>query len=300
MRPGKISRTALGTAMGRALETCRHGESRLVDDPFAMLFLPPAHRVLVHLLRTPVLGPALLSKRERQIPGVMGNLLCRTRFIDETLREAQRTGIRQVVILGAGLDSRAYRLRDDAVHVFEVDHPATQAWKKSCAMRSCPVEQVTFVPLDFETQNLAEALSSSGFRTGTASIFIWEGVTQYIHAEAVDRTFADLADVSAADSLLVFTYLHKGVLDGSLQLPGAKGLLSELERQGEPWVFGIDPAELSGFLARRGFTLLEDVGADEYRARFLEPLGRTMDLFEGERVAVARRARHEGASDEST
>ena len=283
--------------MGRALETYQHGESRLVDDPFAMRFLPPVHRFLVHLLRTPVLGPALLTKRERQVPGVMGNLLCRTRFIDETLREAQRAGIRQVAILGAGLDSRAYRLRDDAVHVFEVDHPATQAWKRSRAMRSCQVGQVTFVSLDFETRKLPEAMSSSGFQTGAVCIFIWEGVTQYIHAEAVDRTFAYLADASAADSLLVFTYIHKGVLDGSLQLPGAKGFLAELESQGEPWVFGIDPAELSGFLAERGFTLLEDVGADEYRARFLQPLGRKMDLFEGERVAVARRTSHERASN---
>lgn len=296
MRPGKISRTALGTAMGRALETYQPIERRLVDDPFAMRFLPPAYRFLVHFLRTPILGPALLSKRERQIPGVAGNLLCRTSFIDEALLEGQRAGIKQVVILGAGLDSRAYRLREDAVRFFEVDHPATQAWKRSRAMKCCPVEQVSFVPLNFETQELSEAMSSSGFRTGTASIFIWEGVTQYIHAEAVDQTFAYLADAGAAGSLLVFTYVHKGVLDGSLQLPGAKGFLAELESQGEPWVFGIDPAELSGFLAERGFTLVEDVGADEYRARFLQPLGRTMNLFEGERVAVARRPGRHAAS----
>jgi methyltransferase (TIGR00027 family) len=283
--------------MGRALETYHHRASRLVDDPFAMRFLPPVHRFLVHLLRIPVLGPFLLSKRERQIPGVMGNLLCRTRFIDETLCEAQRAGIKQLVILGAGLDSRAYRLRDDAVQVFEVDHPATQAWKQSRVMRSCPVKQVIFVPFDFETQELTEIMSSSGFQTEVVSIFIWEGVTQYINAEAVDRTFAYLADASTTDSLLVFTYIHKGILDGSVQLPGAKEFLAELESQGEPWVFGIDPAELSGFLAERGFTLLEDVGAHEYRTRFLQPLGRKIDLFEGERVAVARRASREGATN---
>jgi O-methyltransferase involved in polyketide biosynthesis len=86
---------------------------------------------------------------------------------------------------------------------------------------------------------------------------------------------------------IAFTYVHRGLIDGSIQMEGTENLLSELQRSGEPWRFGIDPAELSEYLDVHGFRLIEDVGAADYRERYLDPLGREMNLFEGERVAVA-------------
>jgi methyltransferase (TIGR00027 family) len=239
----------------------------------------------------PILGPALLALRERQIPGIRGNLLCRTRFIDDTFRDALARGYKQIVILGAGFDSRAYRIPGvDRVHVFELDHPTTQAWKRERIerIRGELPSHVTFVPIDFEQQELGETLVAAGFRTGLKTFVLWEGVTQYIGAEAVDSTFRYVSHTVAPGSEIVFTYIRSGIIDGSAQAKGAKKLLVELERQGEPWVFGIDPPELSQYLAARALELIEDVGAMDYRTRYLVPAGRRMDIFEGERVAVAK------------
>ncbi len=131
MRQETVSKTALGTAAGRAIESYRPESDRLFEDRFAMGFLPFMHRAIVRLLQVPVLGKVLLAKRERQIPGIMGNLICRTRFIDDTFRDAGAQGFEQAAILGAGFDSRAYRITgSNGTRVFEVDHPVTQSLKQ--------------------------------------------------------------------------------------------------------------------------------------------------------------------------
>lgn len=290
MQRKTVSRTALGTAAGRALETVRPEKDRLFEDRFAMWFLPLMYRAVVRLLNIPVVGAFLLAKRERQVPGIMGNLLCRTRFIDDALRDAVTKGYKQLAILGAGFDSRAYRISGaNRTRVFEVDHPATQTWKQDRLRRmhhEFP-RHVTFVPVDFERQKLAEEMTAAGFRTGARTFFIWEGVTQYIADEAVDSTFRYVSRSAAPESRIVFTYIHRGIIDGSKRNSAVQKLLPEIERQGEPWIFGIDPDTLSQYLSARGFKLVEEAGAADYRKRYLEPMGRRMDIFEGERVAVA-------------
>jgi methyltransferase (TIGR00027 family) len=287
-----VSKTALGTAIGRAVETFRSGDDRLFEDRYAIEFLPALHRIVLRILLLPALGPALLSMREKQVPGIMGNLLCRTRFIDDALRTALANGHEQVLLLGAGFDSRAYRIRGaDRVPVFELDHPATQAWKLERMERTHKTlpKNVTFAPIDFAQQGIGEVLAAAGFRTGARTFVIWEGVTQYIGGDAVDDTFRFLARSVGKGSEMVFTYILRNLIEGSVQTRGDRKLLETLEHQGEPWIFGFDPAELPEYLAARSLKLLEDVGAADYRARYLEPIGRTMNLFEGERVAVARR-----------
>jgi methyltransferase (TIGR00027 family) len=243
---------------------------------------------MVHLLRIPLLGAALLEMRERQLPGVIGNLICRTRFIDDTLRLALQDGVEQVLTLGAGLDSRAYRIKaPQGVRFFEVDHPDTQAWKRSRARRLLNGHSatVTHVPVDFQYETL-EKIALTGFRKAK-TVVIWEGVTQYIAARAVDATFEYLVRATEPSSKVVFTYVQGGLIDGSVQMPGSDRLMRELEQRGEPWCFGIEPSEIARFLAKRGLNLIEDVGAADYRRRYLNPSGREMSLFEGERVAVA-------------
>ncbi len=290
MKPHTVSQTALGNAAGRAIESCRDRHDRLFEDPYAFGLLPRSHRTMVRLLRVPLLGPALLAMRERQIPGVMGNLWCRTRFIDDAFRDAVADGFEQFVMLGAGLDTRAYRLVDGPdVVVFEVDHPSTQTWKHEQVERLDPdrLPQVRFVPVDFDRDELGAAMAAAGFDTGTRTLFIWEGVTQYLSGAAVDATLRYISNTVPPGSRLVFTYVERAIIDGSGDRSITDTLRSELERHGEPWRFGIDPDELDGYLEARRFELLEDVGADDYRTRYLEPLGRELDLFEGEHVAVA-------------
>ncbi len=291
MKPNTVSQTALGTAAGRAIESRRPANDRLFFDPFAIGFLPPTYRAMVGLLGLPVLGPALLALRERQVPGIMGNLVCRTRFIDDTLRDALAGGCEQVVILGAGFDTRAYRIPGaDRVRVFEFDHPATQAWKRERIERMGfgPLPHVAFVPVDFEQQRLAEAMAAASVGSGANTLVIWEGVTQYIAARAVDATLSDIRRAMAPGSRVIFTYVHAGLIDGSLSIEGAERVMAEITRQGEPWIFGIHPGELAHYLAARGMELVADVGAMDYRARYLEPAGREMALFDGERIAIAQ------------
>jgi len=290
MKPDTVSQTALGNAAGRAIESCRDPDDRLFEDPYAFGLLPRSHRTMVRLLRIPLLGPALLAMRERQIPGVMGNLWCRTRFIDDAFRGALEEGFEQFVMLGAGLDTRAYRLVNTPdVLVFEVDHPSTQAWKRKAIERLAPdrASRVRFVPVDFDHDDLGDAMAAAGFNRGTRTFFVWEGVTQYLTSEAVDATVRYVSGSAIPGSRLVFTYVDRAIIDGSADERIGAALRAELDRHEEPWRFGIDPEELDTYLEARRLELLETVGAADYRARYLEPLDRKMNLFRGEWVAIA-------------
>jgi len=293
MKPDSASKSGLAAAAVRAIESYRPRKERLFDDRFACRFLPPVWRGIIELLRLPGLGSAVLAMRERQFPGVMGNLFCRTRFIDDALRDALGKGLDQVVILGAGFDSRAYRIPGiEQTSVFEVDHPAPQAQKQARLKRMLGMlpSHVTFVPIDFDRQELEEAMAAAAFRTGARTFFIWEGVTQYITAEAVDATFRYVSRSAVTGSEIVFTYIRRGIVDGSARSAADQRLVSAVQRVGMPWVFGLDPTELAQYLAERGLKLIKDVGASDYQARYLDPIGRKMNVFEGERIALAHTA----------
>jgi methyltransferase (TIGR00027 family) len=220
----------------------------------------------------------------------MGNLICRTRFIDDAYRTAVADGVEQIALLGAGLDSRALRFpAPPSVRVFEVDHPATQAWKRR-RLEMLDVDTTrrpTLVAVDFERKKLSAALRSAGYQANLRTLFVWEGVTQYITEASVDATFGFVSRSAHARSRIVFTYIDRGVIEGRRLSEDTERLLAELERNGEPWRFGIEPENLASFLAARGLSLIEDVGAEEYRVSYLRPAGREMALFDGERVAIA-------------
>jgi len=194
------------------------------------------------------------------------------------------------VILGAGFDSRAYRIRGiEQTRVFEVDHPITQAEKKNVAARRLGTlpPHVTFVPIDFSTHTLETVMPGSGFRRASRTFFIWEGVTHYLSAPAVDAVFRYVSRNAAAGSQMVFTYIHRIILDGAVTFAGAGKTLATVRRGGEPYTFGFDPAELPQYLAARDLILTEDVGASTYRERYLAPLGRGQEeLSEFQRAAL--------------
>lgn len=287
MKAGRTSRTAVGVAALRAVETRLPAGERLFEDPYAADFLPAW---LAWLLRRPRLVNAIMKRRERQIPGIRAMLLCRTRCLDDMLADAIAAGAEQVVILGAGFDSRGYRIDGvQRTRVYEVDHPPTQALKAE-RLRRCGQaipSNVTLVPVDFETDDLETKLTGAGFRSDAKTFFIWEGVTQYITAEAVNNTLRFVSK-SAAGSTIAFTYIRQDVVDGTGVSEVFRKLLRRGETSGEPWIFGIDPAEIEAFLSERGLELVEEVDAPEHRRRYLEPLGRNEAVGDIERVAVAR------------
>lgn len=282
----RASRTAEFMALFRALETRRPPAVRLFDDPFAYGFLGPGLRAAVHLAGVPGVGALVPRTIDRRWPGARTSGVARTRLIDDALAAAVDGGVAAVVILGAGYDCRAYRLpRMARVRVLEVDHPATQAAKRERLARSLGrlPEHVTFAAVDFDRESLGDALGRAGFDRGAGAFFIWEGVTNYLSADAVDGTLRFVA-TARAGSRIVFTYVHRGVLDGSPAFGGTTHLDATLRRSGEPWTFGLEPAALPAWLEACGLELIDDLGAAEYRTRYL---GRPMTGYEFYRVAVA-------------
>jgi len=274
-------------ALIRAIESYRPERDRLFDDRFSRGLLPGSWRAFL----LPGVRHALLALGERRGPGALGNLYCRTRYIDDALVEAMRGGISRVVILGAGFDARPYRIPDiEGTQVYELDLPAPQKLKRARLKKilgETPAH-VAFVPIDFDRQELKDVLAAAGFREGAETFLIWEGVTQYITAEAVDGTF-EFATTSAAEgSKIVFTYIHRGIVDGTACSEEDQKLVTAARRGGMPWIFGLDPPRVGEYLSERGLTLVEEVWAPDYRERYLEPRNRSMSLFEGERVVLAR------------
>jgi methyltransferase (TIGR00027 family) len=283
------SKTAEAAALGRAIESNRAARDRLFHDPLARGFLRWERRAAVTLMRLPGVAAALLSIRDRQLPGVRGNLLCRTRYIDDALLAALRDGVEQVVLLGAGFDSRAYRLPEmRRAQVFEVDRATMLAVKQARLkwMLDEPPQHVSFVAADFARDRIGDVMRAAGFKTETPTIFICEGVTQYVGAAAVEDLLRFVA-ATAVGSRLAFTYIHRAVVEGLTCCDADRRVLDFVRCRGEPWTFGLDPAALAGFLADRGFTVLDHVGADDYRTRYLRPIGRRLELYESERVVVA-------------
>lgn len=224
------------------------------------------------------------------MPGSLGAILCRTRYIDDVFVKSLGVGLDQVVILGAGFDSRAYRISGlEAVRVFEVDFPGTRNLKQARlekVLGSVP-KNVILVGINFEEQTLDEVLTVEGFQVGKRTFFIWEGVTQYITDEAVDRTLNFVANTSGAGSKIVFTYVRRGLIDGTDREEWMNPFLSFARRVGSPFIFGIDPDEIEQFLAEHGMNLIEDVGASDYQTRYLKPLRRELNVFDGERAVYA-------------
>ena len=291
MKKKPISQTALRNAVLRAVESRRIGSERLFEDPFARGLLDWRYRVFLDLILIPKIGTKLLTSREHRYPGMIGNFLCRTRYIDDLVSEALKDNLDQIMILGAGFDTRPYRLpRIDQTSVFEVDHPTTQAWKMKRVkrlFRNIPAH-VTFVAVDFDMQKLDEVIKKTGFDPEAKTLIIWEGVSQYITAEAVDATFRYLLSVATPESRIIFTYINRGIIEGKVNFEGYLPLLVHHERLGEPWIFGIDPDNISSYLSERGFRLLTQAGASEYRKRYLLRLKRKMNIFSGEYTALIK------------
>ncbi len=201
---------------------------------------------------------------DRNAPGARAAGIARTRWIDDETTAALQTAA-QLVLLGAGFDTRAYRLPSARrATTFELDRPETSLAKQAALMAAAgPLpEDVRFVPIDFNRQSFAEVLHQAGFDPMRPACFIWEGVTNYLFAEAVDAVLREIRQ-AAAGSVLLFTYVHRAVLEQPQQFFGAEKLMCRLQSYGEPWTFGLDPEEIAAYLGSRGLRLMKDAGVAE-------------------------------------
>ncbi|MEP7021267.1 MAG: SAM-dependent methyltransferase [Pseudonocardiales bacterium] len=265
------SSTAQWTTLGRAFELQRPPGHRIVTDEYAPLFLSATSRGLLAPLR---LGSPLVRVAERHpLAGVSAFALCRHRFIDEHLGAALADPhTAQVLILGAGYDSRAYRFADELAgrRVFEVDL-APLSRRKAAIVAAQPARfagnRVERVEINFRADSLAERLAASAFVSGAQTFVVWEGVSMYLSSVAVADTLDTLGEICGPGSTLAVDFWHR--------LPGL-GPRTQVRRLGaraialigEPVTFGVAPADVSGLLAVHGFDVLDLVRSRELAARY--------------------------------
>jgi len=261
----RASLTAEYMALFRALESSRPAGSRLFVDSDAPLFLCGWRKWLSRLATLPAGRQIAERILDRASPGARAAGVARTRWIDDEATGFLQTAT-QLVLLGAGFDMRAFRL-PSATHArtFELDHPATSLSKKAIlksARRGLP-ERIRYIGIDFNRQSIADVLLNAGFDNSQPACLIWEGVTNYLTAEAVDRSLRQIVETAAEGSVLLFTYIDRAVLDNPERYFGAGRLIERLRSYGEPWTFGFVPGEVGSYLATRRFALLKDISVSE-------------------------------------
>ncbi|MBN1889885.1 MAG: SAM-dependent methyltransferase [Thermoflexales bacterium] len=285
----QAAKTAWGPTTHVALEQLTPTEQRIIHDAAAYQLLPVTLKGLVTLFRIEPLRRLLFKLVESKAPGLRAGILCRKRYIDDKLQEALKAGIQTVVILGAGFDTRAYRLPGlAACQVYEVDLPQNVEAKKQAVRRllgQVPAH-VKLVGMDFDSQDLGEMLCSASYSEQQPAFFIWEGVTQYIPAASVHKVLAFLSR-AAASSQLVFSYIRQDFIEGK-HLYG-QALLHARAVKSRLWQFGLAPEAVAAFLAAYGWKELEQAGSAEYQARYLEPANRVLEVMEVERIVHAEK-----------
>ena len=279
MRSNKASWTAEISAIFRATESIRPEEDQVCHDPYARHFIRPTYRILLksRLLALSVLWCAI----ERRFPGATGIHVARVRFIDDRLATCLDDGFGQVVILGAGYDTRAYRfdgLKDKKM--FELDHPATQNVKKEKLIRLLGTlpGHVVYVPINFEHLPISRALFDFGYDAEVKTLFIWEGVSYYLSREAVDTVLAFVSSYAAKGSAIVFDYMDQSVVQGRSGMPLAEKMVGFQERKGEPFVFGLPPHGVEQFIKSRGFSQVRTISHDWLKRTYFKGRNKNRQL----------------------
>ncbi|PSL43142.1 methyltransferase (TIGR00027 family) [Chitinophaga niastensis] len=287
MKATATSRTAQYMALFRALETTRSHKKRLFTDKYATSFLDNGLKAAVWLCMIPGWRSIAESIIRKKIPGALSSGIARTKYIDELLQQSVSNGAQQVLILGAGFDTRGLRLPFlKTVPVIEIDHPNTSRFKLAKLGSLKTQAGIHYYQIDFNEQSLDQLGALHHFDYSLQTAIIWEGVTNYLHKEAIDNTFTFLQQF-APGSAVIFTYVHEEVLENPAVFYGGEKLLQDVSELEEKWTFGFNPAALKDYLQRYNFTLLEDLGAMEYRNKYMPE--RTEKGYEFYRVAYARR-----------
>lgn len=286
----KAARTGSAPTTIVAIEQHFPEGARIINDDLAYRILPFGMRAYVWLTRLSSARDWMVRAAEKKAPGIWAMVVCRKRYIDDKVAEAAVDQAETVVNLGAGFDTRPYRLPALAkVPVWEVDLPENIDAKRSRlrkVFQEVPAH-VTLVPIDFDREELGAVLASHGYAANTKTFFIWEGVTQYLTETGIQTTFDFLAKVPAG-SRLVFTYVRKDFIDGKV-FYGQEYLYKEMLLKDKSWLFGIDPEDVADFLGVYGWHVLEHLGYEELAERYVKPTGRKLVSMALERMVYAEK-----------
>jgi methyltransferase (TIGR00027 family) len=255
-----------------------------------MRFLPSRSRLLVAACRFAAVRDLVLQASEQHTPGIWGSVLCRKRYADDQVSAALAAGIRQVVFLGTGLDTKAYRLVAPAgATAYEVDMPANITYKRARlhAIYGRLPDHVVLLAEDLETGDVLATLATHGFQSEMPTLFVWEAVTPYLTAEGMHRTLGALSK-AVTGSRLIFTYLRQDFLSGT-NIQGAERLYQTYVRTHPIWKLGLAPEDVAGLLGQYGWVEREQVGRAEYLRRYVEPTGRDLAVYDIERFVSAEK-----------
>lgn len=258
MHDDRPSRTAFRVALRRAAHQVLD-DPRVFEDPLALAIVGAD----AGELRSDE------TSRERVSRIMRAFMAARSRYAEDGLAAAFASGTRQYVVLGAGLDTFAYRNPFPGLRVFEVDHPATQGWKRrrlEAAGIAIP-ESMTFAPVDFERQTLAEGLGRAGFQRDQKTFFSWLGVVPYLTRSAALETLRLVASLPPGSGIVFDYSLPPESLD-PVRRRALEALTARVAAAGEPFQTYFDPPDLEAELRRIGFTSFEDLGTDEINARY--------------------------------
>ncbi len=289
MKDKKLISLAYGTASKKAMEGFYSPEKRLFEDEYSLILLPAGLRLLTNMFKRKAMFNYVMKMADKITPGVQEGLMCRVRYIDQNIQKAVSDEIEAVVNLGAGFDTRSLRIRElSSLKIFEIDHPAviTEKIRRFKQLKFESPEHLTYVPIDFNTLSLKQGLEKAGYDPSLKTLFIWEGVTNYISKEAVESTLKYISGTKKG-SRVVFTYMPQDFFDKPERYPEYEKIRSMTKKMGYSWISGFDPETLDSYLDSLGLKLLDDVGADFYRENYLKPLNRGSLVMRIERAALA-------------
>ena len=274
----KPSRTALGVAAVRAAAGLEGDLRGLFDDPIALDLVPPRARLV---LRLPPLRRVWLRRTERLQRGFVYDVLVRARYARERLAARAAEGLRQALILGAGLDATAWLpgLPGDLV-VFEVDHPGSQEHKRAAvaALRQAAARRAVYVSADFAAPGepgwLGWALESAGFQQDLPAVVTALGVLSYLDGARVRELLAEAARACGPGSEVIVTWFSRVVLDPAGRTPEAARVARRVERAGEPFLSAHDPGEMADLMQSCGWRMVEHLDGDAMTRRYLQGLAK--------------------------
>lgn len=272
------SKTAEEVALVRIGESQKPEDERICYDPMAIYFIS---QETLQLLQK---NPNMQKEKEVIYRGVANSVVARVRYFDDFLEKCMGEGLEQMVILGAGYDTRAYRIEGikENVKVFEVDHPGTQNVKieKLKEILGYLPDHVKYVSVDFENESLGKDLFKNGYNPSKKTLFLMEGLTMYITRETVDEILSFIVKNSCKGSSVIFDYgCLPANFDKHPERDVAENLLNLMEESGESMKFGLVAGTLGKFLSTRGFSKIQDINSEDYKKAYFKGKNKDREVY---------------------
>jgi methyltransferase (TIGR00027 family) len=276
----RISKTAEFTCLLRAVSFYEKKPQYKSNDYIAPVLIP---KFIVPVIK---IGPIKNFFKKRIFPkGMYEYVVARTKYIDSVFQYVMKSGFDQVLIFGAGFDSRSIRFTElkNTTKIFELDAPITQNAKiNQLKKRGIKIKpNTTFISIDFNNESIKDKLLQSGFKNDKKSFFILEGLTMYLGSEAIDKTFNIINELSGDGSEVVFDYIYSSVLRGENLYYGESEVYSGVKDRNEPWCFGIEEGEIESFLENKNLQLIQNLNSEDLEREYFIENGKILSKVNG-------------------